>query len=61
MVDPDYQARVIDGHDLQEALDAGIINLEDFHMAYEVSKEIVNQVVEDKKFMEDFLSGFLPN
>lgn len=61
VVDPDYHARIIDGHELQDALDAGIITLDDFHMAYEVSKEIVNQVVKDQWFMKDFLSGFLPN
>lgn len=60
VVRPDYQIRVIDGDELLEALNDGIINREDFDGAYEIADHITKVVVKDKAFMEEFLSGYLP-
>lgn len=59
VVQPDYRFIVIDCDELENALNDGIIDQDDFEMAYEVCRQIVNKVVEDKKFMEDFLRGNL--
>lgn len=56
---PDYQVVILDEDELQEALDSGIIDEDDYNMAYKTSEYIINVVAKNISFMEDFLTGYL--
>ena len=55
VVRPDFETVILDEDELKEALEAGIITEEDYHLAYETSKFIINVIVKDRPFMIEFL------
>lgn len=58
-VTPDFKTRVLDEDELQEALDKGIITQEDYQLAYDTCKYVLDEVIPNKAFLVGFMASHL--
>jgi len=56
---PNYQVVILDEDELQEALDTGDVDEEDYKMAYMTSEYIIDEIATDRSFMDEFLKSFI--
>ena len=60
VVNPNYEVILLDEDELKEALEAKKITQTDYDLACTVSEHLIQTVISDKRFMEDFLTQPLP-
>lgn len=59
IVATDFSVYLIDEDELQEALDKGVITKEDYELAYRTYHRVVKDVIPNKRFLTEFLKGYL--
>lgn len=58
-VSSDGKVKILDEDELLDALDTGIINNSDYHLAKITCKQIMDEVIPNEKFMNDFFYEYL--
>lgn len=58
-VSPDFQYKILDEDELEEALKENVITEMDYRMAYETCNEIIHEILPNKEFLCDFFHKYL--